>query len=246
MKSAYSTARRGLTLLELVVVLAILAALAGLLLPLAGQYLEKAHASSSADNIKEITKAVQQYNAVTRNYPDSLDSLLEDATANTLEAQLPGTETSYLSVTPIDDYRTSLSAVGITTVMSHDAAVGASATFDGTSSSAGIPAGVDAAANIATLVDGADVVAAQFGYVGAASPVYAVFGFGHNTEIIGEWIQEAPFHFPDAGNPNDTYSRYALVFEVFADGSPAKFVGCAAIHPDGLEGQLGHLEEFFE
>lgn len=249
MKSAYSTARRGLTLLELVVVLAILAALAGLLLPLAGRYLEKAHAAAGADNIKEIAKAVQQYNAVTRAYPNQLDSLCSDVDAGTPFASLPGGGTYLADVQLTADQVSALQAVGITTVMEHGGT--GSATFGSTVSPA---VGLGIGDSVLTALP-ADVLA-ELGYTSdtAGTPVFAVLGFGHDTPIIGEWIQEAPFHFPEQGNPNLVYCRYALVFDISEDDNGgaangdarAKFVGVVALHADGIGGQLGHVEEFFE
>src|SRR6056297_480753 len=111
--------RFGLTLIELVIVLAILAALAGLVLPLAGNYLEKAHAGAAASNFKEVSKLLQQYNTVTRLFPDRLDSL--QTTPGLLAEHLPGDETSYLTLVTLGpDQAEALIENGITTLMEHD------------------------------------------------------------------------------------------------------------------------------
>ena len=53
--------RRGLTLMELVVVMAILVALASILVPIFPSMLERAHRSTQATNASELTKAIQLY-----------------------------------------------------------------------------------------------------------------------------------------------------------------------------------------
>jgi len=71
--------RQGLTLMELVVVMAILIALASILVPLFPSMIERAHKASEATNTSELTKAVQLYQAINGNYPDGFD-LLTDGT----------------------------------------------------------------------------------------------------------------------------------------------------------------------
>lgn len=240
--------RRGLTLLELVIVLAILAALAGLLLPLAGTYLEKAHASAAADNLKEVSKVVQQYQTVTRIYPDNLDSLQE--TSGTVFTSMPGGGAYLTADTLSADQADALTEAGVLNLMLHDNGASESATFDSTSGTYGVAASADV-----TTVLAADV-ASELGYTSdtAGTPVFAVFGFGHDTNIIGEWMQEAPYHFPEDGNPNVAYNRFGLVFDISEedDGGAAngdaraRFVGVCSFHDDGIVGALEPITEFFE
>jgi len=79
MKMNYNSnhrARRGLTLIELVVVLVILVALAGLLLPLFPSMIDRAHTSTTASNITEVAKSIQLYEAMNLRSPDGFDSLI--------------------------------------------------------------------------------------------------------------------------------------------------------------------------
>lgn len=241
--------RRGLTLLELVVVLAILAALAGLVLPLAGTYLEKAHAGAASDNFKEIAKVVQQYNTVTRAQPDSLDSL--QSALGTVYASLPGGG-SYLSAatTLTQDQLDAMTEAGVTTFMLHDNGTPESATFDSTSTASALALG----SNVVTVA--AADVADQLGYTSdtAGTPVLALFGLGHDNSLIGDWLQEAPYHFPEGGNPNVIYNRFALVYDISEEdnGGAAngdarfQFVGVVSLHDDGIVGPLEPLIEFYE
>lgn len=226
--------RRGLTLIELVVVLAILAALAGLVLPLAGTYLEKAHASSAASNFKEVSKVVQQYNTLTREMPNGLDSLLEDA--STVYAANPAA--SLLNAGNVTaDQVVALNAVGIDTTFFHDGG-GESATFDSTGTSQTI--GAAAFATGPGLTQLQEQIALD---INATEVV--VFGFGHNTNLIGEWMQEAPYHFPEEGNPNVNYNRFGLVFDVTNAPEAADFVGVVSFHDGEFIGPLEPLAEFF-
>ena len=74
-----SLRRPGLTLMELVVVMFILMALAAILVPLFPSLIERAHRSSQATNESELTKAVQLYQGLYGSYPDGYD-LLTDGT----------------------------------------------------------------------------------------------------------------------------------------------------------------------
>ena len=70
--------RKGLTLLELVVVIAILAALAGILVPLLPGNHDQDACLDRRNEPGEIAKAVQLYAAQNGdNYPDKLDSIVD-------------------------------------------------------------------------------------------------------------------------------------------------------------------------
>ena len=61
--------RKGLTLIELVVVMTILVALAGLLVPTFASMLTRGHTSTCSTNIGEVNKAVQEYQLLYGGYP---------------------------------------------------------------------------------------------------------------------------------------------------------------------------------
>ena len=132
--------RWGLTLLELVVVMAILVVIAGVLVPLLPNLLANANNATGAVNVTELNKAVQAYQAVNYQYPDGYDSLV--LAAGTLAPQVlfstwgnVGTSLPIVS-TPTTAEVTSLNHAGITTVynMVDRSSTGnpsASATFPG-------------------------------------------------------------------------------------------------------------------
>lgn len=62
--------RKGLTLLELVVVLTILVALGGILVPVLGNFLARSHVATCSTNIPELTKAVLLHNTEKARLPD--------------------------------------------------------------------------------------------------------------------------------------------------------------------------------
>jgi len=80
MKMNYNSnhrARRGLTLIELVVVLVVLVALAGILIPLLPNMITRSHAASGAASMQEAAKAIQMYEALYFSQPDGWDSLVQ-------------------------------------------------------------------------------------------------------------------------------------------------------------------------
>ncbi len=70
------TARRAFTLIEVLIVLAIIALLAALLFPAFSRARESARTTSCETNLQQIYLATQQYFADERRYPDSLVDLL--------------------------------------------------------------------------------------------------------------------------------------------------------------------------
>jgi type II secretory pathway pseudopilin PulG len=74
-----SLKRSGLTLMELVVVMVILMALAAIVLPLFPSMIERAHRASQGTNDSEITKAIQLYQSLYGTYPDGYDLMTDGA-----------------------------------------------------------------------------------------------------------------------------------------------------------------------
>ena len=71
--------RSGLTLIELVVVLVILIAVAGVLLPMLPAFLTKTHDAVTTTNIAEVDKAVTGFLSTNLGYPNLVDSLVDGA-----------------------------------------------------------------------------------------------------------------------------------------------------------------------
>jgi len=71
--------RKAFTLIELVVVIAILVILTGMVLAKLDVFEMKANKGVAAANMSDVARAVMQYRALTTTYPDGWDSLLDQA-----------------------------------------------------------------------------------------------------------------------------------------------------------------------
>jgi prepilin-type N-terminal cleavage/methylation domain-containing protein len=68
--------RRGFTLMELVVVLVVLIAVAGVVLPMLPAFLTKTHDAVTTTNIAEVDKAMMAFLSTNLAYPDQFDSIM--------------------------------------------------------------------------------------------------------------------------------------------------------------------------
>lgn len=240
----YRARRRGLTLLELVVVVAILAALAGILVPLLGNLLFSAHTASGVTNIVEVEKLVQTYASIPGGdrCPNLLDNIVDQTEGKDLMSYVKtnsSATTPDITKVPLTltlAHVTSLNAAGITKVAQlteKPTPLGNwSPTLfpygDGTVST---PAFIDLATGMKVAQLAATVAARKF--AAPAAGTYAVFGLGKYNSMAPKYIQEAPVWYnPNANSdPNTVYSRFGLVFRV--DGSTASFIGAVELSTMG-------------
>ena len=235
-----ATLRPGLTLMELVVVMSVLAALAAIVIPMFPNLLRRAHKVSDATQTSEISKAVQTYQASFIGYPANLD-MLTDGTS--FPAYLPG------GTTPFGGFVTAsvltgaqqdaLNAVGITTVQKLATAADAAATttlmaggtfhptknpYGGTfvTDAVTVPGGTGAdSTNTFAVINMTAAVAANPAFLQAAraadpNATYVVFGVGARNSMVGQTIQDAPTSVPQKATftPDNTYCRVGLIFKV--------------------------------
>ncbi len=260
--------RRGLTLMELVVVMVILIALAGILLPLFPSMLNRAHTSSSAISGAELSKAIQTYQALYYGYPNLLDNLA--LTSGGLVTFLNGSDTATnLTTTSLSDGMASaLSSVGIQYISQVTAASTAangngtvpafSPTFfpynaipaltytAATSTSGAITTPTGAAT---TLSSGTSVAILGTQSVTdlalTQNATYVVFGVGSYSTMSGKTIDDAPVHFDDdpTASPNLAYARFGVLFQVTDyTGTPlpqALYAGAVSFHPISDGGVVG-------
>lgn len=210
---------RGFTLVELVIVLAVLAALAGILLPQFSGIVNRTHTAVSSTNISELGKAFALYNVKTlKGYPDQYDSLI-DVTAgaaptvngiSTLPFDASASNTD-IAIKALDAGQLkSLNQDGIRNIcpMNATLAPGNSATFD----AAGDPIPIDTTQKYVFLTNAK--VKAAFGIDGVLqNEEYVCFGVGSQCTAIGTVMQEAPLHF-DQTDPAVTYERFVVVYAV--------------------------------
>ena len=247
-------ARRGLTLVELLVVLVVLTAVAGILVPLMPNANRRSHDATGAGNLREMVKAVALHKANTGTYPDEWDSLI-DADGTTTAATM-GVSVLDISAPAAgsteETIANALADAGITTAYQHSD-LGATdgtvnQTFDGTNDTN------ELASNVAVLTamaeSGLDLATSQLNGGSSDAPVaYVAFGLGNGSTMIGQTIADAPVLFPNGANsPIRRYSRGVIVFAVH-DGRPLEVVSAAMIMGNGggmLMGQDEHLDRYFQ
>jgi prepilin-type N-terminal cleavage/methylation domain-containing protein len=251
--------RRGLTLIELVVVMLILAAVAGIVLPLLPKMVTRAHTSTSATNLTEVAKAIQTYESTYGNgaYPNNFDSLVTGS--GSLATYIPGytgADLTTITVTSGDSNVEALAEAGITSVslMAGSGSGDFSPTF--------YPYGDTIAAitptssiNSMTALAGITGTAAAREFNLPIGGTYVVFGLGGRTSMQGKTLQEAPVHFDDSpdGVPNLSYARLGVVFQTaglntsgtLAPFERARLVGIVGFHDDGIAGLNDHLKEYW-
>lgn len=246
-----SQIRKALTLLELVVVLVILVALAGVLVPMMPGVLGKAHTSSGATNIMELTKWIETYHAVNLKYPDQFDSL---CAAAGLYSKLPGYATAgtaaggqitYAALTAEES--SALYNVGITSLLGMNNST-TNATFEPYATAADIAITTTSTPSVA-IADTTRIEALfnPSNTTVASTAKYVIVGIGAKCTALGAKgvMLESPVHFGDeaGANPTDTYQRFAAVFDV--SGTTARFVGVVAIHGGQLDSAAAPLKGFW-
>ncbi len=234
----------GFTLIELIVVMAVLTVLAGLVLPKLDVFKLKANKASAASNIHGVNRFVAAYKVQHDLFPDRWDSLLDDTATglfSELDPQclgsLPGNPTK-LTTTTIDgegELR-SLNRVGITTVFDH-----ATGGFPGDSASAG-PRLLQDGDTLATInaADGDGVAILQHFYpttgVPDAGHKVVVFGLGPRNQMNGDVLHAAPFY----ANTDQVsyYNRFLVAFDVDNGGGRAKLLGTLGADGDTIDAEI--------
>jgi len=259
--------RKGLTLLELVVVMTILIALAGILVPLLPNMLKQAHTSTGATNMPELNKLFELHHTTERGYPNYLDNLTD---GSGLYAGLPGGGAGLTTQALDADTAASLNAAGLTKVFNLTSDSVDDATFDCYGEGIVAP-DLSSAVDVANGLSIAVLDDTQLPKLkGTAGEVYGVFGVGQATPLVGEMMQDAPIHFGDepGSKPNEIYSRFAAVFRIGAwqdddplvdsdgDGFPdndrdsidpaaeARFVSIVALHGEGIAPPWAPIRSF--
>ena len=247
---------RGFTLIELTVVLLVLVALAGIMVPLLTGYLERSHNGAAAANISEITKQVELYKVKTlKGYPDGWDSLCQSSalwTSTSTPYGVPVNAAALLKAQALTATEAqALNDAGITKLWDFTgfALNAQSATFDTPTTSVAVdPAG--------TLPTVAMIDPAQFTGTALAETVpnadfstydYVLFGLGNRCTAVGSVMVEAPVHF-DTIDPAVFYQHYGVIFAVPKSNVSGivKLVSVVGIHDGGLSGMHDHIKEYMK
>lgn len=218
--------RRGLTLVELIIVMMILVALAGVLIPLLPSMLTRAHVSAHTTNVTELDKAIVTYQNLNNGYPDQWDSLTDGTALITylpggvLDPQTPpanGQAGGELQAAlPTDAEVTALQSAGISKVHlmvgTPQGTPGDGGVFDPTFDYYASPAITTGGASTATPIDSTTTQLAfldpannpqalarlQTDYPSFSTTArYVVFGIGPRCSLIGRGAVTSPVHFGD-------------------------------------------------
>ncbi len=238
--------RKGLTLLELLLVLVVLIATSGILVAVFPNILGLSHSASSSANIEAVTRQLENHKAMFGGYPDSLDLLIDDAdTLVELGGSIAPTELTVSATTGNERWLDALAEAGITGVIEHPSTLGdeeTQTTFGG--NAVAVDAGAVTPDNLVTL--GTDAIA-RLGLDPATD--YLVLGLGSHNEGIGRSMASAPLHFLAGGESNEeVYARYLLIFRVPEEGA-AQLATVAAIDSHDEVGEVvgldGHIAEYY-
>lgn len=241
--------RCGLTLIEIVVVLAILVALSGLVVPMISGLGHQTNASTGATLIADVNRAVGTFytRGGDRNqYPDQWDSLLNTSGSlfSKLHPALNGSNpTSFgsalLQAADLSPQQAdSLRSAGIYNLYQADESSTVAPSLN-EATSVSVTTGTKAVTLITTTVSSSSYDKLVFAKdVAGQSNVdvnneFVVMGVGFGTTMRGATMVEVPL--VQGADPTNYYARMLCVFMVPASTTtatfPAKYVGCFL--PDG-------------
>lgn len=245
-------ASRGLTLIELIVVLVVLTAVAGIVLPRLPDMIFRTHNATSATSMHELIKGFDTQVIETGDEPDQFDNLIDGGVSGGslinflmgMPANPVAGDLDVLTLTQEDV--DALNAAGITSVMplkNDDGSAGWTPTYNPYLS--GTPE---------VLAAGDTVSAADPAVVNQLFPAfpdtggYVCLGIGSACTVVGEGIStDAPVHFAQSESMNaaNRYNRFVVMYQI-RDGSGsipiARRVGFAAPMGIGLTTGGGHIE----
>jgi len=244
------SARRGMTLLELVVVVSILAVLAAMLVPQLANMWRPAQTATEADTQGQLTNYLSLFEARTQAYPDRFDSLLTtdgSAAYSRLSPDLlASTGKQKLTLTTLTNdatsgyYLKSLQKGGIYNVMWHDETE-TTPSNSGTIEHALAVGSSVATINASTTADGQNRITAFYPDGLPTGTRLFVFGVGPACTAVGVTMNAAPV----SPHPESYtyYRRYLAVFAAYADGSRARLKGILDRHGDTLDDTLRKYQE---
>jgi len=253
-----SVRRRGLTLIELVIVIAILTVLGGLVVQTFPNLMRRTHISKCSDTISALNRTWGESFALNMRYPDRYDSLLTPAGAK--YARLSPALGDLITPTALTATESAaLAKIGVRNVVDLDPTA-ADATYD----SAPLTAlkRTIASGNVALLPLPVGSASDDWNenplrlkrHLETDDTVkYVVFGIGSNSTAVGSGrlLQEAPTYFAesDSVNPNQIYQRYLAVFSISTTTGGESTAAFEAIAGNGEEvpsSAEAHIREFYE
>jgi prepilin-type N-terminal cleavage/methylation domain-containing protein len=250
----------GFTLVELLVVVAVLAVLAGVVLPKFDRVQLKANKAVAGSNIADTSRAVQSYRALHNRYPDGWDSLLDSTgalwvpgapgTTPGLDPQLVGgpptgspTKLTTATFSGANEELRSLGRIGITTLYDLNGSTdipGNRFTVTRTIAVGDKYATVNAAdGDGKAIIDQVYPANKKTGGTSGAIPSgkhLLVVGIGPLNNIIGDILQECPTYANI--DPSQYYNRNLAIFEFSEGGSRAELKAIVGADADRLEEEI--------
>ena len=216
--------RQGLTLLELVVVLAILAALAGIIVPLLPNLVHRGVVATGTTNLAEISKLVQTYQAMNSSlYPDKMDNLVigSSLASYVLNGSLASPSNTWFTADSLSQPEVdALNNAGITqtaNLAEQPTPVGdwAPTFWPYNNNRATAPTFTSLAAGQSVAVVNAAGMN-ELALPSANGERYVIFGLNAPCTLFRNLAQEPPCHNPDHPNedPSLYYKCFGLVFLV--------------------------------
>jgi prepilin-type N-terminal cleavage/methylation domain-containing protein len=236
----------GFTLLEMVVVLFILAAVAGLSIPIVSMLSRSSDMAASAKTQSDLANNIQLFFTLQRRYPQGFDSLLtgtgnaiyaaDTTNADTQSYGLPyaGADGTRLQaqLTPTTlsgNEARSVTRSGFDWVYDHVTTAGVNANNSGTSFRGLIAdangTGNTAPSEIAVAEVTGTALLAKLVPEGLKSGQRVIaFGIGPRNSAISKTITNCPSY---PGADGKYYGRYIAYFKIYASGERATLVGCS-------------------
>ncbi|MFO0802137.1 MAG: hypothetical protein U0791_03295 [Gemmataceae bacterium] len=224
--------RPGLTLMELIIVMAILIALAAILIPIMPGLFGRAERSSRATNSQEIYKTVQTYQAMYTRYPNDWDALTDGTTTPlSYVGGFTGT-TPPLAITALTGPQTNaLRGAGINRLqlMQTTPTSPADDTFspyldqnDRNSATGSLTLAANGTPSVVTLTTAGQFQLNLSDNATTSNGTFVVFGLGKRCSLVGIGTNEAPVNYFDNASlsPDTRYSRYGVVFQVSGPAFP--------------------------
>jgi prepilin-type N-terminal cleavage/methylation domain-containing protein len=247
-------ARRGFTLIELVVVLAILAAIAGLVIPQIDGLRRSSDKGTASHTIGAVSMNTQLYRTLKGNYPNRFDSLINDSGAlySKLSSKVlpPNALTTFDLTNNATDglYVKSLADVGITQFMYHNETAPGPNFGQNLPGNSGNTESTLVVGSKVVVLDPTNVVSKSKNMIGSIYPdgiptgvKIIIVGVGQNTTSIGQTMMSAPSY--QGVDANTTYNRYFLAFAAYATGKRARLIGSFDSTGDYLTQEVDEFNE---
>ncbi|MFM8419313.1 MAG: type II secretion system protein [Verrucomicrobiota bacterium] len=247
--------RRGLTLIELVVVLAILVALVGLVVSLFPGLVARASRSTTASSIQDVARAVQINYTTTLGYGSGFDSLLNSGGASVYSGLTTLSSNQIARITLSANDAAALIAAGVTNLVHMTQVTGSNpdATFNVSVSNTPFSVAPSVAIAVLDATQTSLIQSLRGSYIPRGSAIYPIFGINKSSNLVGPQgvMQDAPVRAGSTAieNPAVSYQRYGLVFlledAVSGTARSARFLGAVAFTAGGIQTAEGNLQGYY-